>query len=65
MPKLDDEYLANLAELKAYTGGRMMMSIKEVSAYTGRTERFVKEYYEIPRAGITLPSLARRMCERR
>ena len=61
MPK-ETEYRDNLAELKAFFGERRLVTATDVARYTGRDKRFVAVLYQIPPTGITLPTLARRMC---
>lgn len=61
MPK-DIEYRDNLEALLAFFGERRLVTAKDVARYTGRDKRFVSELYQIPSTGITLPTLARRMC---
>ena len=61
MPK-DIEYRDNLEALLAFFGERRLVTAKDVARYTGRDKRFVAELYQIPATGITLPTLARRMC---
>ena len=62
MPREDPAYRDNLAELKEFFGDRRLVTAKDVATYCGRDKRFVAELYQIPSTGITLPTLARRMC---
>ncbi len=62
MASKETEYRDNLAELKEFFGERRLVTAKDVARYTGRDKRFVSELYQIPSTGITLPTLARRMC---
>ena len=62
MPREKPEYRDNFEALLQFSGGRMMLTAKEVGQYLGRDPRTVKKLYDIPKAGITIPTLARRMC---
>ncbi len=62
MPREKPEYRDNYEALLQFSGGRMMLTAKEVAQYLGRDPRTVKKLYDIPRVGITIPTLARRMC---
>ena len=60
--KEPEAYRDNLEALIAFFGNKRLLTASDVAQYTGRDRRFVKELYDIPRSGITLPTLARRMC---
>lgn len=62
MPKEDAAYRDNLAELKEFFGSKRLVTAKDVADYTGRDKRTVVKLYQISPDGITLPTLARRMC---
>lgn len=62
MAKEDAAYRDNLAELKAFFGDKRLVTAADVANYTGRDKRFVSRIYQIAPTGITLPTLARRMC---
>ena len=57
------EYRDNYESLMAYFGDKRLLRIKDVAKYCGRDERTVKELYDIQKGGITIPTLARRMCQ--
>ena len=56
-----ESYRDNYESLLAYFGNKRLLTASDVAQYTGRDRRFVKELYDIPRSGITVPTLARRM----
>ncbi|MBR3008360.1 MAG: hypothetical protein IKI35_05625 [Stomatobaculum sp.] len=62
MPREKPEYRDNYEALREFSNGRMMLTAAEVARYLGRDPRTVKKLYDIPREGITIPTLARRMC---
>ncbi len=62
MPRERAEYRDNLEALLAFFGDRRVVTVADVVRYTGRDRRTVKKLYDIQRDGITLPTLARRMC---
>lgn len=57
-----EAYRDNLEALLAYFGDKRLLTATDVAAYTGRDRRFVANLYGIPKTGITVPTLARRMC---
>lgn len=59
--KEPEAYRDNYEALLAHFGNKRLLTVSDVAEYTGRDRRFVKELYEIPRSGITIPTLARRM----
>ena len=56
------EYRDNYESLLAFFGNKRLLTASDVAQYTGRDWRFVKNLYDIPKTGITIPTLARRMC---
>lgn len=60
--KEPEAYRDNLEALIAFFPNKRLVTAADVANYTGRDWRFVKNLYDIPRSGITLPTLARRMC---
>lgn len=63
MPREKPEYRDNYEDLLAYFGNRRLLYPKELAEYFGRDKRTVMKKYGIDRSGITVPTLARRMCE--
>lgn len=61
MPRELEAYRDNLEELLKFFGSRRLVTAVDVAHYCGRDRRFVAELYNIPKSGITLPTLARRM----
>lgn len=62
MPREKNEYRDNLEALIARYPDKMLLSTKDVARYCGIDPRTAKKLYDIDRAGITIPTLARRMC---
>lgn len=62
MPREREEYRDNLEALLAFFGDRRVVTISDVVRYTGCDRRTVQKLYNIQPGGITLPTLARRMC---
>lgn len=62
MPKEDEAYRDNYEALRKYSGGKMLLTATEVARYLGKDPRTVKKMYNISKPGITIPTLARRMC---
>jgi len=60
--KEPEAYRDNYESLLAFFGNKRLLTAQDVAAYTGRDRRFVANLYGIPRSGITIPTLARRMC---
>lgn len=56
------EYRDNFEALKAHFGGKMLLSCRDVAAYCGVDRRTAARRYDIDKGGITIPTLARRMC---
>jgi hypothetical protein len=63
MPRELPEYRDNYESLLAFFGNKRMLFPKEVADYCGRDPRTVMKRYRFGREGITIPTLARRMCE--
>ncbi len=57
-----EAYRDNFESLQAFFGPKRLLTASDVARYTGRDRRFVKELYDIPKEGITVPTLARKMC---
>lgn len=62
MPREKPEYRDNLEELRAYFGDKRLLTIKDVAEYTGRSRDYVVRLYGLTKAGITIATLARKMC---
>nr|DAN03552.1 MAG TPA: helix-turn-helix domain protein [Caudoviricetes sp.] len=62
MPRELKEYRDNLEALLGFFGDKRLVTASEVARYTGRDRRTVAKLYNIQKEGITLPTLARRMC---
>lgn len=56
-----EEYRDNYEALLAFFGNKRLLTATDVAEYCKRDRRFVKELYDIPKGGITVPTLARRM----
>lgn len=64
MPREHESYRDNYAALLEYFGrDHNLLTAKDVARYCGRTDRTVAIIYNIPKHGITIPTLARRMCD--
>lgn len=63
MPREHELYRPILEDILSFTGGRRMMSMKDVCKYTGRENRWVKEHLGVTRDGVTVHELARRMAK--
>lgn len=62
MPRELKEYRDNYAALLEFFGDKRLLSISDVARYTGCDRRTVRKLYSITAEGITIPTLARRMC---
>lgn len=63
MGREPEAYRDNYEALLAHFGrNHMLLTAKEVGEYCGKNYRTVAEIYSIPKHGITIPTLARRMC---
>ena len=56
------EYRDNYESLLEFFGSKRLLTITDVAEYCGRDRRTVQALYDIPKTGITIPTLARRMC---
>lgn len=56
-------YRDQLEVLLSHFGDVGLVSQAQVAAYTGRSQRWVKDRLRVGRQGITLPALARRLLE--
>ena len=56
-------YRPILEDILSFTGGRRMMSMKDVCLYVGRENRWVKEHLSVTREGITAHELAKRLAK--
>lgn len=63
MPREKEDYRDNLEELLRFTGGRHIMTAKEVGAYCGIDQRTAARRYSISKTGIAVPTLARMMSQ--
>lgn len=61
---VNDFYYDNLEQILAFTGGRNLLNIKDVKAFTGiRDPRTVRKYYPMDHSGhISAATLARQLC---
>lgn len=57
------EYRDNYEALLERFQGRMLLTARDVAAYCGIDPRTAQKRYAISRKGITIPTLARRMCQ--
>ena len=65
MPREHEMYRPILEDILSFTGGKRMMSMKDVCTYTGRENRWVKEHLSVTREGITAMELAHRLAKKR
>ena len=56
-----EEYRDNYESLVSFFGPKRLLTASDVAEYTGRDRRSVKRIYDIPKSGITVSTLARRM----
>lgn len=63
MPKEVEGYRDMLEDLLQYFGGARLVYPAQVAKYLGVCSRTAAKRYDIPREGIALPILARRMCK--
>lgn len=61
--KEHEAYRDNLESLLEFFGNKRLLTASDVAEYCGRDRRFVKQLYDIPRTGITVNTLARKMCQ--
>lgn len=59
----DKDYRNVLADLRGFFNGGSIVTASDVAAYTGLCRQTAAKRYDIPRSGIALPILARKMCE--
>ena len=62
MPREKAEYRDNLEALLERFPTKMLLTAKEVAGYCGIDPRTAQKRYSTGREGITIPTLARRMC---
>ncbi len=62
MAKEKPEYRDNFAALIEAFPGRMLLTATDVGKYCGIDRRTAAKIYGIAKEGITIPTLARRMC---
>lgn len=62
MPREDEAYRDNLEQLYKYFLPRRLVYIADVARYLGCHKDTVKKRYNITKEGITLETLARRLC---
>lgn len=57
-------YRDNLEQILAFTGGRQLLNIKDVKAFTGiQDPRTVRKYYPMDASGhISAATFARQLC---
>ena len=59
-----DGYRDLVADLREYFGAdHNLLTAKEVAKYCGCDPRTARSRYNIPKSGILIPILARRMCQ--
>ena len=63
MPREKPEYRDNYEALREFFPRKMLLNAKDVAAYCGCDPRTARSRYDIGREGITVPTLARRMCQ--
>ena len=63
MAREHEMYRPILEDLLAYSGGKRMLSMKDVCQYVGRENRWVKEHLGVTRDGVTVHELARRLAK--
>lgn len=64
MAREHESYRDNLERLSEYFGpDHNLLTAKDVARYCGRDARTVANLYNISKGGITIPTLARRMCQ--
>ena len=63
MAREHESYRDNYEALLTYFGrDHMLLTAREVGRYCGKDARTVSGIYNISKHGITIPTLARRMC---
>lgn len=61
MPREPTAYRDNLEDILAFSGGKRLLSQKEVAVYLGRDRRYIKKVFGIERDGISAATLARKL----
>ena len=62
MPRERITYRDHLEDLLEYFGGKRILTLRDVSNYTGKDPRWCKRTYDIdPKQGISVPTLARKL----
>ncbi len=59
MPREPTAYRDNLEDILAFTGGKRLLTQKEVSSYLGKDPRYIKKVFGVEKDGISAPTLAR------
>lgn len=59
----DKDYRNVLADLRSFFDNRGIVTASDVAAYSGLCRQTAAKRFEIPRNGIALPILARKICE--
>lgn len=63
MPREHEAYRDNYEALIAFFGkGKQLLKAKDVGAFCGCNYRTAAKRFDIPSGGITMATLARRMC---
>lgn len=63
MAREKEGYREQLEELKDHFGDVGIVTQPQVVAYTGRSDKWVRNRLGVKRCGVTLPVLARRLLE--
>ncbi len=63
MAREKPEYRDNYEALREFFPDKMLLCAKDVASYCGCDPRTARSRYDISRDGITIPTLARRMCQ--
>lgn len=58
-----EAYRDNYESLVSFFGQKRLLTASDVAEYCGRDRRLVKRLYDIPKSGITVSTLARRMSQ--
>lgn len=56
-----DSYRDNLEDILQFTGGKRLLSLKDVSEYLGICCNTARTRYGVTKDGITAPALARKL----
>lgn len=58
------DYRNNLEDILSFFNGKRVLSIQEITRYTGKDPRWVKSHLGIEKGTcISAPTLARKLCE--